>query len=215
MAHTGGRYRKYPPPPSICGSTSEPHLRTRDRLWPVSLFFGFASLAFTGEPLVPPCSPSLRAGAWFKRFTSHPLGSVLHMHVVSLPPGKARLRPQLVLVSESVRSLARSLTTSLESPLTVRRRRRALPAGRRRNTEAARRSMPRTAPGTVVPQPRSQGGGLRGNPGGSPAVVTSSRPCPACRRRRRPGSSPAARRRLPRWSGCSSRSKPRSAAPSA
>ena len=45
-------------------------------------------------------------------------------------------------------------------------------------------------------------------------VPTSSRPCPACRRpfRRLPSRVP--RRRSPRWSGCSSRSTRRSAAPS-
>jgi hypothetical protein len=72
------------------------------------------------------------------------------------------------------------------------------PAGGSQTQEPPEVRTPRAAPEAVVPRPRSQGGGTRGNQG-FPALVTSSRPCRACRRLLLPGSSPAARRRSPPW----------------
>ena len=52
------------------------------------------TLGFTGEPLVPPWAPSLRASAWFERFRSRRRQRTIQtvFASASLPPGKARLR---------------------------------------------------------------------------------------------------------------------------
>ena len=61
----------------------------------------------TGEPLVPPCAPSLRAWARVRCFRSRHLKARFErpFGFVGLPPGEARLRRRVRVISESGRGL--------------------------------------------------------------------------------------------------------------
>jgi hypothetical protein len=70
--------------------------------------------------------------------------------------------------------------------------------GRATQSQGRSRAWPGASPKTPARSPRCGEGGSWGKQG-SPTPLTSSRPCPACRRRRRHPASPEPRRRSPRW----------------